>query len=134
MKTYNFASFFFSRNFLLNDLNLKYVYSYTNNNNEHASNREKFEWGGLVMLVKTEGTLSFVHACLWPKKTWPHDAQEIVRHMMACFGLYFQVIIFDQFLLLFALTCSSQLYLRILKVIWILRLSMESLRFRNDMI
>lgn len=100
MKTYNFASFFFSRNFLLNDLNLKYVYSYTNNNNEHASNREKFEWGGLVMLVKTEGTLSFVHACSWPKKTWPHDAQEIVRHMMACFGLYFQVIIFDQFLLL----------------------------------
>lgn len=98
MKTYNFAFFF--RNFLLNDLNLKYVYSYTNNNNEHASNREKFEWGGLVMLVKTEGTLSFVHACLWPKKTWPHDAQEIVRHMMACFGLYFQVIIFDQFLLL----------------------------------
>lgn len=52
------------------------------------------------MLVKTEGTLSFVHACLWAKKTWPHDAQEIVRHMMACFGLYFQVIIFDQFLLL----------------------------------
>lgn len=98
MKTYNFAFFF--RNFLLNDLNLKYVYSYTNNNNEHASNREKFEWGGLVMLVKTEGTLSFVHACSWPKKTWPHDAQEIVRHMMACFGLYFQVIIFDQFLLL----------------------------------